>query len=357
MSNAPRALGFLVPLALPALAVGGALGGGAWHLLVPAVVFGALPLLDHLVGQDLWNPSDAEAEALDAAWGYRAILYGYALAHFALLGFAALHAPAIAGGERLLFAVAVGIVTGGIGITVAHELGHKRGASEQATAWWLLASVAYAHFRLEHNRGHHGRVATPEDPATARLGESFWWFLPRTVGGGLASAWDFERERLAAVGRGRWDPGNGVLRGAASTLLLLALGWWLGGSAALGVLGVQAVVAFWLLEVVNYVEHYGLERARRPDGGWARVEPCHSWNASHRLTNWILFNLQRHSHHHVEHARRYQTLRHLPESPQLPTGYSGMVLLALVPPLWRAVMDRRVQAYRAATPAAAGGVA
>lgn len=335
-----RAAGYLLPLALPLLALTGALGGGYWNLLVPLVVFGVLPLVDHLVGEDLWNPSLEEESVLAGAAGYRAILALYALAHFALLAFAVAHAPTIFGGERLMLAIAVGIVTGGIGITVAHELGHKRGAWEQTTAWWLLASAGYAHFRIEHNKGHHARVATPEDPATARLGESFWWFLPRTLWGGLASAWEFDR--------------GGVLRGLASTAALFGLGWWAGGEAALGVLGVQAVVAFSLLEVVNYVEHYGLERARHPLAGWARVERYHSWNASHRLTNWILFNLQRHSHHHVDHARPYQTLRHLPESPQLPTGYAGMVLLALVPPLWRAVMDPRVLRIRTSTPAAGG---
>ena len=335
-----RAAGFLLPLALPALVVAGALGGGSWNLLVPLVVFGALPLLDHAVGPDLWNPERDAEPALDAAPYYRAVLALYAVAHLALLGFAVVHAGGLGGGERLMFAIALGIVTGGIGITVAHELGHKRGAWEQAAAWWLLASVAYAHFRVEHNRGHHARVATPEDPATARLGESFWGFLPRTIAGSFASAWAFDRAS--------------TLRGLASTAALFAAGAWWGGAPALGVLGVQALVAVALLEVVNYVEHYGLERGRAPHGGWARVEPCHSWNASHRLTNWVLFNLQRHSHHHVDQGRRYQTLRHLPESPQLPTGYAGMVLLALLPPLWRAVMDPRARAYRAATPAAAG---
>lgn len=335
-----RALGFGLPLAFPALALAGGLAGGWWNLLVPALVFGAIPLADHLLGEDRWNPRPEDEPALAGAPWYRALLVVYALAHFGLLAFAVDVAAAAAGGERLMLAVAVGIVTGGIGITVAHELGHKRSAWEQGLAWWLLASVAYAHFRIEHNRGHHARVATPEDPATARLGEPFWAFLPRVVGGSLASAWRFDAA--------------GVLRGLASTAALFALGWWWGGAAGLGVLGVQALVAIGLLELVNYVEHYGLERAPHPQGGWARVEPCHSWNASHRLTNWVLFNLQRHSHHHVDHSRRYQTLHHLPESPQLPTGYAGMVLLALVPPLWRAVMDPRARAYRAATPAAAG---
>ena len=352
-----RAAGFLLPLGLPGLVLAGAMGGGAWLVLVPAVVFGALPLIDHLVGVDDWNPAPDEERALaDALW-YRALLALYGVIHFALIAWAVAHAGAMTGWERLGLALTLGIVTGAIGITVAHELGHKRGVWERVLAWWLLASVAYAHFRIEHNKGHHGRVATPEDPASARLGESFWWFLPRTVGGSFMSAWNIERERLAVLGQGPWHPGNGVLRSVASTALLFALGAAWGGAVALGVLGVQALVAIGLLEAVNYVEHYGLERARHADGGWARVEPCHSWNASHRVTNWYLFNLQRHSHHHIDHARRFQTLRHLPESPQLPTGYSGMVLLALVPPLWRAVMDPRVQRYRQTTPAAAGGSA
>jgi alkane 1-monooxygenase len=336
----PRPFGFLLPLALPALVVVGAQVGGSANLLVPLFVFGLLPIADHLVGPDRWNPDPIEERTLAEAKWYSAILVLYTVAHFGLLAFAVGHAPAIGGVERALFAVAIGVVTGGIGITVAHELGHKRGAWERAGAWWLLASVGYTHFGIEHNRGHHGRVATPEDPASARFGEGFWAFLPRTLWGSLASAWSFDR--------------LGVLRGSAATAALFTLAWWFGGRAALGVLGVQAIVAITLLEAVNYIEHYGLERARHPQGGWARVETCHSWNASHRLTNWFLFNLQRHSHHHVDHSRRYQTLHHLPESPQLPTGYAGMVLLALVPSLWHAVMDPRAAAYRAATPAAAG---
>ncbi len=343
-----RGAGFLLPLSVPAMALGGAFAGGSWNLLTPAFVFGVLPVLDHAFGPDRWNPTaDQERMLAQAVW-YRVVLFAYSALHFALLAGVAWLAPTLGPMELVGVALATGIATGGIGITVAHELGHKRDRAGRTLAWGLLGSVAYSHFLIEHNRGHHGRVATMDDPASARLGEGFWRFLPRTVAGGLRSAWAFERAPLRR---------NGVVLGGLLTVFLFAVGAALGGIAALVLLALQAMVAITLLEAVNYVEHYGLERARHSDGGWAPVTPQHSWNASHRLTNWFLFNLQRHSHHHIDHARPYQTLQHLEQSPQLPTGYSGMVLLALVPPVWERVMGPRTRSYRAAHPAAAGGAA
>lgn len=341
-----RAAGFVLPLGIPVLALAGAFAGGTWNLLTPLFVFGALPVLDHVLGPDRWNPPLADERVMATAPWYRLVLFAYGALHFALLAGVAWLAPTLGPIEFIGVALAAGIATGGIGITVAHEFGHKRDRAGRVLAWLLLGSVAYSHFLVEHNRGHHGRVATADDPASARLGEGFWRFLPRTVVGGLLSAWEFERGPLAH---------NGVLRGALLTVLLFTAGTALGGVAALALLVSQALVAIVLLEAVNYVEHYGLERARHPNGGWAPVTAQHSWNASHRLTNWFLFNLQRHSHHHIDHARPYQTLQHLTQSPQLPTGYSGMVMLALVPPAWERIMGPRTRDYRAANPIAAGG--
>ena len=202
--------------------------------------------------------------------------------------------------------------------------------------------MAYGHFFVEHNRGHHARVATPADPASARLGESFYAFLPRTLWGSLKSAWELEALRLRHRGLPVFGPANENLRAWLATALLFgALGAGFGGPALL-FLVVQAFYGITLLEVVNYLEHYGLLRPIGPDGRPVRCTPEHSWNSNHRVSNLFLFHLQRHSDHHAHPARRYQALRHFAQSPQLPSGYAGMLLLAYLPPLWRRVMDRRV---------------
>jgi alkane 1-monooxygenase len=189
------------------------------------------------------------------------------------------------------------------------------------------------------------RVATPEDPASARLGESFWAFLPRTVSGSLTSAWKLERERLQRDGTSTWSLHNNILNAWAMTVVLFGALTAIFGVTVLPFLLLQMVLGFPLLEVVNYLEHYGLLRQRRPDGRYERTRAEHSWNSNNVASNVLLYHLQRHSDHHANPTRRYQALRHFDEAPQLPTGYAGMILLALVPPLWRRVMDPRLIAH------------
>jgi alkane 1-monooxygenase len=238
----------------------------------------------------------------------------------------------------------VGGVTGSQGITFAHELGHSKSRLDRALGWLLMGSVLYAHFMVEHYRGHHPRAATQDDPATARRGESLWRFLPRTLAGSLASAWRLEAQQLARLRRG-WPRSPLLWATVAQAALLAALAAW-GGSAALLFWLVQAAYAVFLLEAINYVEHYGLER-RRVDG---RPEPFgvqHAWNADHALTNCFIANLQRHSDHHMHAWKPYQALQALP-GPRLPTGYAGCLFLASVPPLWFRLMHRRLAALPAA---------
>lgn len=343
-----RKWGFAIPLGLPALFALSVWQGGAWTWLVVLVVFGFIPVLDLLLGRDRWNPDEALAAELESSLFYRAILYAWVPLQFATLAGTLLYVDR-AETSAIEFSglmISLGVLTGGIGITVAHELGHKLSAVERWLARLLLVSVCYMHFHVEHNRGHHARVATPLDPASARKGQSLFAFLPQTLIGSFASAWRFERERLAKLELPAWHWRNQVLLGLAGSAAMVAVAWKLAGGTGLALFFGQSAVAILLLEVVNYVEHYGLERKPRADGGYERVDVTHSWNASERFTNWFLFNLQRHSHHHVAHHRRYQALRHFDESPQLPTGYAGMVLLALVPPLWRRVMDERLRRWQ-----------
>ncbi|MFF0317210.1 alkane 1-monooxygenase [Micromonospora sp. NPDC005252] len=343
----------LWPLALlvPALPfVGFALwraGGGAWAWwLTPAVVFGLIPVVDLLLGDDRQNPPEEAVPRLAADGYYRWLTYLYLPAQYAALVLCcAVWAPdslSLAGAAGLV--ATVGVVNG-IAINTAHELGHKRERVERWLSKVALAPAAYGHFYVEHNRGHHVRVATPEDPASSRLGESFWAFWPRTVLGSLRSAWRLETSRFRIRGRSPWTHRNDVLNAWAMTLVLYAALTLVFGPVVLPFLVLQAVVGFSLLEVVNYLEHYGLARQRTAAGRYEKVDARHSWNSDRTVTNVFLFQLQRHSDHHANPLRRYQTLRSFDTSPQLPAGYATMVVVALVPPLWRRVMDHRVLAH------------
>jgi alkane 1-monooxygenase len=337
-------LGLVVPT-LPFITYGlvHLTGLGALWFFGPVLVFVIFPIADIVVGLDAANPPDEIIKRLEADRYYRWCTYAFLPIQYAGLVFACW---LWSGGDlsvldRLGLALTMGMVSG-VAINTAHELGHKRASLERWLSKVALASSAYGHFFIEHNRGHHVRVATPEDPASARLGESFWAFLPRTVLGSLRSSWELERERLGRGGHGVWSMRNDILGAWAMTVVLFAALALAFGAAVLPYLILQAVIGFSLLEVVNYLEHYGLLRQRREDGRYERCAPRHSWNSNNVASNVLLYHLQRHSDHHANPMRRYQALRHFEEAPQLPTGYAGMIVLAYVPPLWRRVMDRRV---------------
>jgi alkane 1-monooxygenase len=243
-------------------------------------------------------------------------------------------------------------IFGGIGITVAHELGHKPRKLDQTLAKILLATVFYRHFIIEHNRGHHVNVGTPLDPATARKNQSFYSFWWQTVRGSLKHAWQLEVARLRRAGKNPYGWENEIWRCFLEPTLLLtaltAIMSLLKGAFAWQVpvfFLTQSFLSFSLLEVVNYIEHYGMQRRLLPNGKYERVNPLHSWNASFLLTNFFLFQLQRHSDHHAYATREYQILRHFDESPQLPAGYPTMVLIALIPPLWFRIMNPLLEAW------------
>lgn len=339
---------FLLALAVTSLPVVGYVHGQNGYALI--VGFGIIPLLDLLLGKDVRNPSPRAMADLEEARIFRWITYVYVPIHLALILWGAI---VVSQGEwslaqRLGFMLSVGFVTGAQGITVAHELGHKKSKLERILAQVLLVTVCYGHFYIEHNRGHHVRVATFADPASARLGESFYAFYLRTVIGSFASAWYLENQRLAQLGLPMLHWRNQMLWYIAVPILICATFWATLGTVAAVFFVVQSVMAFSLLEAVNYIEHYGLARKQLEDGHHERVNELHSWNAPQFLTNCFLIHLQRHPDHHKNPTRRYQALLHYEASPQLPTGYAGSILLALLPPLWFAVMDRRVRAAQAA---------
>lgn len=342
---------WLTAIIVPLLAI---VSFGLWHRtglgahwwITPLFIFVLVPLLDLTAPPDPVNPPDEVRSALEADRYYRWCTYLYLpLAGIALM----MGASAWAGGDLSPFAragavLSVGIVTG-IGINTAHELGHKRGRGERWLARLMLAPTGYGHFQVEHNRGHHVRVATPADPASARLGEGFWRFWPRTVVGSLRSAWSLEARRLRLRGRRVWSPRNEVVLGWLLTALLFGGCAAVLGPSVLVFLAAQAIVGFTLLEAVNYIEHYGLARAVRPDGRYEKVDPRHSWNSDAVISNLALYQLQRHSDHHAHPTRRYQVLRSFEMSPQLPAGYATLLLVAIVPPLWFRLVDDRVVAH------------
>ena len=343
--HARSALPFFLIYLVSGLGFALALRGGYYTFVAPlAMTFVAVPLFDALIGRDTRNPSDASPGRLARAL-FRLATWIAVPSQAALLAWGLWFAtrPEALPVEIVGALLAVGITGGVIGITVAHELVHRSSRLDRALGAVLLAMVSYLHWAIEHVAGHHRRVATPDDPATARFGEILPAFMVRSVVRGFQSAWQIEAARNARRGlRAPWR--NGVLQGVVvSGALAAAIGLLAGPRAMAFFLG-QSAVAIGFLETVNYIEHYGLRRRLISPGVYERVTTHHSWNSAHWLTNALLFNLQRHSDHHVWPARPYHKLRHRPESPQLPTGYAGMALLAMVPPLWRRVMHPRLAA-------------
>ena len=343
-----KRLAWLLSLAVPlTIAAGPVLW--LWHpvtamLWLPvAFSYAIAPLLDWALGTDASNPPESAVPALDADPYYRRIT----LALVPLLWGAFIFAAWFSQHADLTLAGQLGLViaTGGVGgfcINLGHEAGHKRTPLERAMAKLILAPTGYGHFTVEHNRGHHRDVATPEDPASSRMGESIWRFVWREMPGAARRAWVLERDRLKTDGLPFWSLHNELLQPALVTLALwTALALWLGPQVLLFLLPASLWANFQLTSA-NYVEHYGLLRRKGPDGRYETCKPEHSWNSNHVFSNWATFHLQRHSDHHAHPLRRFQSLRHFEQAPQLPSGYFGMFPLAYVPPLWFAVMDKRL---------------
>jgi alkane 1-monooxygenase len=341
-------LGTIVPLFLfLGWGLVNATGLSVFWWIGPMFVYVIIPVLDLLIGDDASNAPEEVVAWLEQDRYYRWVTYLFLPLQFVSF-FVGFWLIARHGGlsvvDKIGIATTVGMLNG-IAINTAHELGHKKEHLERWFARIALAPCGYGHFFIEHNRGHHVRVATPDDPASSRLGETFWGFWPRTVVGSVQNGWRLEKNRLRRMGKRTWSLRNDVLNAWAMTLVVWAAVVSLFGFAMLPYLLLQAVLAFSLLEAVNYLEHYGLLRQSLPNGRFERVTPRHSWNNNHLTTNLFLYHLQRHSDHHANPTRRYQALRHFDDSPQLPAGYAAMILLCYFPPLWRRVMDKRVLAH------------
>ena len=339
----PFSIGLTVPIAGIVLA---RRPDGVALVFLPLFIFGVIPLLDLLIGRERRPLAPESAATRARSFRYDLWLWAWIPLQLIALGLAvkSVDDGGLPWSSFVLLALSTGLVTG-LGINVAHELMHRRGKVERALAELLMTTTSYTHFCVEHVHGHHKHVATPNDPASSKKGESVYAYLPRTLIGGLRSAWRIETARVKARGLARISLRDRRLRYPLILAVVYGAAVVVAGPWGAVFFALQSAVAITLLEVINFIEHYGLARQELAPGRYERCLPAHSWNASERLTNWFLFHLQRHADHHHLASRPYFVLRHIDDSPQMPTGYAGMVLLALVPPLWRRVMDPRVDAW------------
>ncbi|MCS7162954.1 MAG: alkane 1-monooxygenase [Bacteroidia bacterium] len=307
--------------------------GGWWGLLPWGVVFGGIALIELFLPEHLSNQVDNE-EALPVG-----ILILHWLADMGLLGYWAylFKKGHFTCGEALISALAVGFSAGASGIVVAHEMLHRKGRLWQWGAKTLLSAAGNIYFYVTHVRMHHRYVGTELDYSSARRGESLYAFLWRTIPGQIRWAWKAETERLAKRQRPVWHWDNYLLQHLLGFGLLLGLFGWAGGLCGAAALLLQALIANFLLEYVNYIEHYGLHR--RLD---EPIRPWHSWESNKYFSRFFLVDLSRHADHHLHGAKSYHRLEALERAPRLPTGYAGMLYLALIPPLWRRIMDQRL---------------
>ncbi len=336
---------------LSALSIWGAAGLSTTFFIALAPLLSihlALPLLDALFGDD------ASPAQVGAQHPLNAVLPMLCLpAWLAVLLASAQASLVIEGATWWALAASAGATGGIVAINVGHELIHRPTRLQRLIGGLLLSSVGYGVFKVEHVRGHHLRVATPEDGASAPRGEGLWHFVPRSVVSTFCHAWSLESQRLArrypsgtAGSTWRRVAGNEALAWILVSLLFaIAISLTLGIEAALFWV-LASAFAILELEIINYIEHYGLQRRRKADGRYEAVEPRHSWNANTALVNAFLLNLQRHSDHHAHGAKPYVGLGSVGSAPQMPAGYGAMVMLALVPALWRSVMDPRLDQYQ-----------
>ncbi|WP_462249572.1 alkane 1-monooxygenase [Ekhidna sp.] len=320
---------------------------GGWYSFIAIIyAFGLIPFLELFTSGSLKNMDKTQEEIAREDRTYDFLLYGLVPAQYFILGYFIMQVSQ--GGLQTFELVGMTLAYGvacGLAINNAHELGHRNTKGEKIMSKLLLLSSLYMHFIIEHNRGHHKNVATVEDPASSRYGESIYSFYLRTISGCWISAWKLERERLVKIKKSFISIHNEMIRFQIFQLVLIAvIGYFFGIQVMLLFIG-GAAVGFLQLETVNYIEHYGLQRKMK-DGRYERTLPIHSWNSNHPLGRLVLLELSRHSDHHFMASRPYQVLRHFDESPQMPTGYPGMMIMSLFPPIWFKVMHRKIASYK-----------
>ncbi len=339
-----RVLKYGMVFILPVLFLVGLWQRGLWSYAPLIFAFGIIPLLEIFFAPQERNVESTESEMRLADKRYDFLLYLVVpvLYTMIILYLFALKQMNLHGYEITGLTLSLGVMLGGMGINVAHELGHRKTRFEQTLSKMLLLPSAYMHFFVEHNRGHHKNVSTHEDPASARFNESLYHFWLRSLFYSFISAWNIEKKRLQRLGKSPWSFENEIIQFqliqiAFWLIIGLGFGWFI-----LAKYTGAAIVGFLMLETVNYIEHYGLQRQKVTDFRYEKVQPIHSWNSNHVVGRVMLFELSRHSDHHYEPTKKYQILDHHDQSPQMPTGYPGMMLLSLIPPIWFAVMNPKI---------------
>lgn len=343
-----RSLSYWLVFSVPALmplswALIQATDSFAWSALPIAWLYGALPVLDWWIGRDREAPVAAQDH-----WLNRRFIPWLCLPVQLVVVFGSLAVlPEFPWWAAVLWLLSLGYVGGVLAINVGHELIHRRSRIDRTVGGLLLSSVNYATFKIEHVRGHHVWVATEHDPSTARRGDTVYRFVPRALWRNTVQAWTLEAKRLERFGKSPISLENELIRWQIVVIVFAGCAWMMAGW--LGLLGffAQGLAAAATLEIINYVEHYGLERRRLDNGRYEPPTPMHSWNADYWLGNGILLQLQRHSDHHANPTRPYTTLRSHPEAPQLPLGYSALLPITLVPPLWRRLIHPRLDEFAA----------
>ena len=309
----------------------------------PIVLHAIIPAFDAVIGNDENNPTDDDVQSLVKDPYYDRLVKMFIPIQMAANVYATYlvsrkDTPML---DRILLGISMGAING-IAVTTAHELSHRPNKADHMLSHATLMPLFYNHFRVEHPYGHHKRAATPEDPASSQMGESFYQFWPRTVFGGIKSGIEIEARRLKRKGLPFFSKDNELLQGWAMSATFHAGLIKTFGTQIIPYLATQAFYGISLFEIINYIEHYGLKREQKEDGSYARTMPEHSWNNNNVVTNLFLYQLQRHSDHHAYPTRPFQALRHFEEAPELPSGYATMLLPALIPSWWFKMMDQRV---------------
>lgn len=340
-----RALKYLTALQIPLVVWATLALPGWWSFLTVVHVYGLIPVIDQVLPKSERNMNAVEEEAARQDRLYDLLLYLIVPIQVGLLAFylVLLKEGGLTTVELVGNTLSMGICSATLGINLAHELGHRVSRFERFLSKTLLLTSLNMHFIIEHNLGHHKRVATPEDPATGRFGETVYRFVPRSMIQSYLSAWQIESTRRSNRALPFWSPRNEMIQMTLIQIVALVVVVAWGGWAVLAGFVVTAVLAQMQLEIINYVEHYGLAREKREDGRYERVQAHHSWNSNHAFGRLVLFELTRHSDHHYMASRPYQVLRHLDDAPQMPMGYPAMILLSLLPPVWFGVMNPRAR--------------
>lgn len=337
---------YFLAFVLPASSLVALYYQGIWSYATLILAFVIIPFIELFTKPDLSGPSDPVEEGKNSTlFLYDLLLYAMVpLQYLSLIWYLNVVILDLPTWVKTGLTLSMGVQCGAVGINIAHELGHRNSFFDRTLARILLLSSLYMHFIVEHNRGHHRHVATPLDPASARFNEpiyAFWW---RTITGSFRSAWKIAKDLQKKNGKSTFYYKNEMIQGIVIQLSALGIIYISLGHVALLYFLAVAGIGILLLETVNYIEHYGLRRKMQPNGQYERVQPWHSWNSDYPLGRIILFELTRHSDHHYKASKKYPMLKHIPESPQLPTGYPGMMLLSLIPPLWFKIVNPKVQA-------------